>query len=327
MYDSLLFGYGLSLAVSKSLSSSLKITGRQKEYLYFDTFFKAFITSNEHKRVYRDFLKYFKITQESALAHRNTKIYLASRLDEILSYGFERWVSKYLFSSDNPVGGDTKIYIYILYNYWAHVLYKELLVSSEAEKLYAKIGEKILQQIRNKEQIFTTNFDTFLDKYLHPHHLHGKFSLPLENITDLILYLDGEKFEYGYLFGTNGIEKLSRLDKIRKLTQDKYKLDFFYNRNIDLGHLLIYGLSFGTAEFFTKDFLNKYPKYKDDFLMRSIDGHILIKLNERFQKKLLSKITLSYHTNQDLEYLKKMFSSIEVASIVDFIHSSEVFQI
>jgi hypothetical protein len=108
-------------------------------------------------------------------------------VDEILSYGFERWVSKNLFSRAESLDHNKKTYIYLLYNYWAHLVFIEILRSSKAQDLLAEIAGKILQKMRNKEQIYTTNFDTFLDEYLHPHHLHGTFSLPLVRMQDVIL--------------------------------------------------------------------------------------------------------------------------------------------
>ncbi len=327
MYDSFLYGYGLTLAVSSRLSHTVELTPWQSKYLFFSSFFRAFITSEDHRKVYRDFLKYFEIDYEAARIHANTKEELASKLDEIEQYGFERWVSKNLFSKVDEVDSDKKAYLYMLYNYWGHLYSSEILINSKVQVQLDEISEWILQRIKTTEQIYTTNFDIVLDKYLNSQHLHGIFSLPLKDMSDIILapYPDGKYFEYAFLFGTNGLEKLSRLDKIRQLTQDRYKLDFFYNHNVDLGHLLIYGLSFGLAEFFTEEFLEKFPEHENGYLVRSVDGHILIKLNERFQKKKLSKITTTYYTDDDLKHLEYIFSMTDFCSIVDFKHSSEVF--
>ena len=164
---------------------------------------------------------------------------------------------------------------------------------------------------------------------MHPQHLHGIIPIPLVDVGEMILKIFQNKkdLEYSFLLGANGIEKITRLDEIRQLTQDKYQLDFFHNPELDLGHLLIYGLSFGKTEFISDEFLEKFPKYENDYFFRSVDGHILLKLNERYQKGLLSKVTISYYTTQDLEHLKKFFSMTDFLSIVEFRPSNDIFQI
>ena len=188
---------------------------------------------------------------------------------------------------------------------------------------------KIRKEIHTTGNIFTTNFDTVLDSYLRPQHLHGTAPIPLVNPREIVLEIfpNGKDLEYSYLFGANGLEKMMRLDKIRQLSQNKYHLDFFYNPEIALGHLLIYGLSFGKAEVISNEFLEKYPEHENFYLSRSVDGHILLKLSERFQKGFLSKVTVSYYTSQDLEHLRHFFSMTDLLPIVEFKHATEIFQI
>jgi len=327
MYDTFLYGYGLTLAVSSQLLNSVKLTSRQRQYLFFSSFFREFVTSDEHRKVYRDFLKYFKINPETAYQHTKTKKDLLSKLEAIEKYGFERWVSKNLFENVDSVDSKKKAYLYMLYNYWGHLWHTNILQVSEVQNQLCEISKEILRVIRFKKQIYTTNFDNVLDEYLKPQHLHGIFSLPLNNMEDIIHvpYPDGKSFEYSFLFGTNGFEKLSRLNTIHTLKQRKYELDFFFNLDMDLGHLLIYGLSFGLSEFYTDEFFNKYPEHENEYFLRSVDGHILLKLNERFQKNKLSRITVTYYTDDDLEHLKYLFSMTEFYLIVNFKPSSEIF--
>ena len=89
-------------------------------------------------------------------------------------------------------------------------------------------------------------------------------------------------------------------------------------------HLLIFGLSFGLTEFISKEFLEQYPEHEKAYFTRSVDGHILVKLNERYNKGLLSKVTISYCSDNDLAHLKYMFSMTDFMSIVEFKHSSEI---
>jgi len=236
---------------------------------------------------------------------------------------------KNLFNSNNEVSSDEKTYLYILYVYWGHLMHLEILRLPNIEKELRVIAKKIRKVVVPTQNIFTTNFDTILDKYFHPQHLHGIFPTPLVNVNEIILKIFPNKkdLEYSFLFGANGFEKKGRLDAIHNMTQNKYQLDFFYNSEIDLGHLLIYGLSFGRTEFITDEFLEKFPKYENDYFFRSVDGHILQRLSEKHQEGLLSKVTISYYTPQDLEHLRYFLSMANFMSIVEFKQANDIFQI
>lgn len=329
MYDSFLFGYGLTLAISNGLSKSSLITPKQIQILYFDSFFRTFVESNYDDQIYRQFLRLFKIDSDYYELHEKIKANLALKINEIANYGVERWVGKNLFDSNNEISSNEKMYLYILYAYWAHIMHLEILRLPGIQKYLRIEVKKILKVIGATPKIYTTNFDTILDKYLHPQHIHGIFPTPLVNAGEIILKIFQNKkdLEYSFLFGANGLEKLGRLDVIRKMAQNKYHLDFFYKPDINLGHLLIYGLSFGKTEFITDDFLKEYPKYENDYYFRSVDGHILLKLNERYKKDLLSKVTISYYTSQDLEHLRYFLSMTDFMSIVEFKHASDVFNL
>jgi hypothetical protein len=329
MYDSFLFGYGLTLAISQKLSNSPLLSPQQKEILYLNTFLRAFVKARKSERMYRQFLALFRIDSNIAKLHEVMKNKLELHIEEIIRYGFERWVSKNLFGAGNQVSDEEKMYIYLLHSYWAHLIYTEILSLPKVKKILISTANEIQKKFHTNKNIFTTNFDTILDNYLKPKHLHGSISLPLVNVGDLILNIfpNEKDFEYSYLFGTNGLEKMMRLDKIRQLAQNKYHLEFFFDHKINLGHLLIYGLSFGNAEAISNEFLEKFPKHENFYLTRSVDGHILLKLNERYQKGHLSKITISYYTSQDLEHLRYFFSMTNLMPIIEFRHSNDIFQI
>ena len=179
MYDSLLYGYGLTLAISSNLSGLTGLNSWQRKYLFFSSFFREFVTAASHSKVYREFLKYFEINRESAIHHAEMKEELPAKLETIEKYGFERWVSKNLFKNVDEVDSNTKAYQHMLYNYWGHLFYTNILQMTDVQERLHEISRKILEKIRNKNQIYTTNFDNVLDEYLKPQHLHGKFVLPL----------------------------------------------------------------------------------------------------------------------------------------------------
>jgi hypothetical protein len=326
MYDSLLYGYGTTLATFSSLSSEGELSERQRAYLFFDDFFRSFIYSDDHQKIYRDFLKCFNLNWQVEKNLATVKNTLAEIREDILSYGFERWVSKHLFDKENKVNPNEQFFIYMLYNYWAHILEREILSKRNVKPVIEEIACNIRDNITNTQNIFTTNFDTFFDDILKPDHLHGSFSIPLtkEKQIRLFHYNNGENFEYGYLFGTNGIEKRTRLERIRRKQQDRYQLRFFNDENLGLGHLLIFGMSFGKAEFKSEEFLNEYPEHEKTYVPRSVDGHILLRLNQKMKDDQLQKITASFYTDQDLEQLEYMFSLSELESISEFKHSDDI---
>ena len=175
-------------------------------------------------------------------------------------------------------------------------MYSQILQQPHSLDFITKAGIHIKRKLRSKKQIYTTNFDTILDKSLSPKHIHGIFALPLEKMQDLILDLDREKneFEYTYLLGTNGFEKLNRLNLIRVLNQSYYDLNFFFQDNLKLGNLLIYGMSFGYNQIMPTDYLEENPEHKDFHLLRSVDGHILSRINALYINNRINKITISY---------------------------------
>jgi len=326
MYDSVLYGYGTTIATFRRLSSEAELSERQLKFLFFESFFDKFIHSDDHKKVYKDFLKCFNLTWEVEKNLTAVKKALSERSEEILSYGFERWVSKHLFDKENKVNPNEQFFIYMLYNYWAHILEREIFSKRNVKPVIEDIACNIRDNITNTQNIFTTNFDTFFDDILKPDHLHGSFSIPLtkEKQIRLFHYNNGENFEYGYLFGTNGIEKLTRLDRIRRWEQDSYQLRFLYDGNVDLSHLLIFGMSFGKAEFMSEEFLNEYPEHEQTYVPRCVDGHILLKLNQKMKDNKLQKITASFYTDDDLEHLEYMFSLAGLESISEFKHSDDI---
>jgi len=328
MYDSFLFGYGLTLAISKELSKSSLVTSHQKQILYFDSLFRTFVNSKDDEQIYRQFLRRYGVNSSFYSLHEKMKSNLNTKMEEIINYGVERWVGKNLFNPNNKTSSDEIMYFYLLYGYWGHLMHTEILRMSNVQKILRTKAKKILKVIGVPKNVFTTNFDTVLDKYLSPQHLHGTFPHPLANASEIILkrFPNGKDLEYSFLFGANGIEKLLRLNEIYKMEQNKYQLDFFFNPQINLGHLLIYGLSFGRTEFTTDEFLKAYPKYENDYYYRSVDGHILFTLNNKYQKGLLSKVTVSYYTPKDLEHLKHFLSMTSFMPIVEFKSANDIFQ-
>ena len=322
-FDSLLYGNGLTIAILSILKEHSKSNFR--DYLDCDTFIGDFITAKSHRRILREYLKYFNITDVTKANHDKARSILRENFDDISNLGFERWVSKNLFS-DNRDFQRLKWYAYLLYNYWYHIIDKEILNDIKIKKLRNDIGRYVLDSLQNTNNIFTTNFDNILDDSLNPKHIHGRFRLPLDKIANIILqHYNDKNFKYKYLFGTNGLEKLTRLNNINKITQNIYDLDFLYDDSLELGSLLIFGIAFGRAEFISDTFLEEYPEDRKNKLLMTVDGHILLKLALRHQKKQLTKITIAYHTDADRINYKLLFEESELERIIEFKHCDELF--
>ncbi len=324
-YNSVLYGYGLTLSVLNQIKINFTYPPIEK-YLDINVFFNDFVRFEDHKRIKRNFNKYFELNSETIKTHIEMRNYLFQRLDEILEEGFESWVGKNLFSKENQIPKTIMFYLYILYNYWYHLIHQNILIKPEVVALLRKICEQIKQKIEINKNIYTLNFDTILDDCLNPQHLHGIFVLPLNNIQDLMLNSYNEKeFEYTYLFGTNGLEKLSRMNKIRKFEQNKYDLDFFYKKDINLGNLLIYGVSFRDSGIITNNFLKEYPQHENQYLVKSVDGHILLKLDQLYKNDKIEGITISYFSQNDLENYKDIIRFTDFNPIVEYKQCDDIF--
>ena len=297
MYDSILYGNGLTLSVLSLIKENCK--SEFIHYLDFDNFIFEFVHAENHSRIIRDFLKNFTINTETIIAHNEARNKIKNNYKEIASYGFERWVSKYLFDPNSNFK-EIKGYIYFLYNYWFHVIDELILKKARPTDIISKIGNSILTKLGKNTKVFTTNFDTIMDSVLNPNHIHGRFQIQLTDYNDIIAFhINDKEYEYKYLYGANGLEKLYRLDTIRKNITAEYDIDFFYNDILDLGSLLIYGLSFGRTEFISDEFLKLYPENKENRLVRTVDGHILLKLSIKYNSKKLKKITIAYYKDSD----------------------------
>ncbi|MFX0142009.1 MAG: hypothetical protein ACFFDN_50700 [Candidatus Hodarchaeota archaeon] len=186
-------------------------------------------------------------------------------------------------------------------------------------------SKKIINIIIKKENVFTTNFDLLLVDYINPKHLHGKFNIPLNDLKDFILSKDENgKLEFKYLYGTNGLEKLLRINAIRNIVQNEYDFDFFFNEDLIFDNLLIYGIAFGKNEYISDEFLNQYPEHKNSKLVKTVDGHILILLSKMISESRLNNITITYYSEDDkLNYLD-LFNSNEFHGRIYYKHCSEV---
>lgn len=326
MYDSFLYGYGLTLFVFDQISNLVSESNPCKPFMNIDNFWANFLNAEKHNRILSDFNKYFDLNDKTNYEHKITRDFLKAGLSEIQELGFERWVSKNLFDKDKRIPKGAQFYMYSLYNYWYNMLHQNILNKPSIGFKIDKIAAQICNQLSTQNKIFTTNYDELLDITLRPKHIHGRFIIPLVDLNQIMMsHLTEKEFEYTYLFGTSGIEKLSRLNVIKNLTQTYYDLDFFYDSDLYFDHLLIFGLSLGRAEMISDSFLSEYPNNSNLYLAKSVDGHILLNLQKMYDDKRLNKITISYYSKDELKYYQDLFELTNYSSIVDYINSADVF--
>jgi hypothetical protein len=115
MYDSMLYGNGLSLwalgEIDGVTSSPLK------RYLYVDNYIYDIAFAEPHKRILKDFQKLFTINDTIIENHILARRTIQDNIDNINSFGFERWVSKNMLINDDTVYR-IQDYLYVLYNSW-----------------------------------------------------------------------------------------------------------------------------------------------------------------------------------------------------------------
>lgn len=179
-FDTIQYGNGLSIA---ALSNIREISANSKvaKYLNCNTFISDFAFAESHKRISRKFDRYFELNEESLEMHQKARNILKEHCQGINELDFERWVSKHFFEKNQKLE-DFRLYAYILYNYWYHVVDREILGEKLIVQYIDIIAEKIQEMVKDKGVIYTTNFDTLLDKKLMPKHIHGTFHLPLDRV-------------------------------------------------------------------------------------------------------------------------------------------------
>jgi len=328
MYDNILYGNGLTIAIQNLLKAELP-NKRDLRLLYFNDFINEFLSCNFEDSLNVDFMRLFNEDIKSYKEiHINSRSFLIDNVDSIKILGAERWIGLIYFQNkDNTTFKDSRHYIYFLYNYWHHLVQKNYLSQKSSQRILKNIGYKLKGQI--KGSFYTTNFDLFLSDEINAKHIHGKFISPLKRVSDIMYFQlnNGENFEYTYLFGTSGFEKLTRLNEVFQHSPNSlYYYDFFTSKfQKNLGHLLIFGLSFSKNEMLSPEFLASYPQHETLSILNSVDGHIIHKLEVLYEKQLVNKITISFYSQDDLLHLTKLFSLTKLSSIIEFKHCKEIF--
>ena len=319
-YDGMLFGNGLSINLISQLQPLIK---SDKHYLLnIDSFLKAFIDNQlspkEENRIFKLFYKSKDIT--------NLKNFEKIK-DAFIQYyktrdaNIEYWLGADLFTEVDKCEYNSpaiKTFFPFMYNIW-HEIMLDYLSYLNLNKKLKNFEESIISVISRDAHIFTTNFDRLFEG-LKPNHLHGSFLKDYKIFDELIFKkISEESFYYKCIWGWNGIGKLNFIQNIKEIPgyEKCFDFDFFFDKNLYMKNLLIYGISFQNSGY-TKKLSASMPKYKKPVIGGIVDEHILIRLKGLQNLRKLEKITFAYYSDSELqhyEYLSSYFNLHEVAYI------------
>lgn len=302
MYDGFLYGNGLTLNLLNQLKSEIPI---EKHYLLdVDQFFRLLATNKLNRR---DERKIFKIFYQKSTA--KTEVYFQKMKQQLQEYLAEHdanieWaLGEDLFVDDEDLGYNKPLMKSImpaLYNCWYSILW-EYLQHKGLVKQIDNFHENVKNHLSPNCQKYTTNFDLF-SKKLQPNQLHGKFVEPYKKFDEVCFNFqkDRKDFYLKCVWGWNGVGKLGMINELKAFNNHELFFDFdFFYRDIQIKHLLIYGLGFGISGYM--------EPMKEKYVTGGIiDEHLLIRLHTLQENGFLDKITFAYYSEKDLQHYQQL---------------------
>lgn len=314
-YDGLIYGNGLT----SLLLNQLQIVAEPKYKYEFSIsdFMKAFSCDMISFREKKELQILFHNLFDSELATNTYEIYrwYIARLIEKEGLDFEQILGKTLIASEEEKETYNSIcnsIFPVLYNYWGNNL-KGLIAAIFKNDYLHSFALSIREILIETAHIFTTNFDAFTDD-LYPKHLHGRFANPLKNENDLIYKFYGTNGDYFYkfLWGHNGEGKRQFIYYMHNHFDDVdcyYDLDFFFNNEMSIDNLLIFGMGFKNSAY-----SSSISPYEEGVIHKGfvIDDHILLRLSELQRKKQLNNVTFAYYSEKDKARYSELISLYEL---------------
>lgn len=316
-YDGFLFGNGLSLNLLNQLMTCVP---SEKYYLMsVDSFLKALINRDLSEREQRKVFKllYKKQSTENLKSYRKMQNAI-SRYYLKHDANIEYHLGVDLFQNDD-CGYDYELIKTIfpfLYNIW-HDILVEFIKFMGLDKRIKSFIASVNEHLQYDKYVFTTNFDRFFDD-LCPEHLHGKFVLPFVKMDDLIFErIDKKSFMYKCIWGWNGVGKLYFINQYStKQGYDQFfDFNFFFDSNIHMKNLLIYGLGFQKAGYMKK-LSGEISKYKSVNIGGIVDEHILIRLQGLQTQKQLEYVTFTYYADSELKHFQELVDYYEIKRVI-----------
>ena len=302
-YDGILFGNGLSINLLNQLKQYVPL---EKQYLLLlDDFIRCWIdgklSERENGQLYRFFYgnskdrwKYFEIMKSLF------KSYYAE-YDSNIEYAMGCLLFK-----DEKMKDCIQIFP-SLYNIW-HIILKDYLIYLGLEFNIKKFYESVSKVIKNTDYIWTTNFDLFAES-IKVKHIHGRFVSNIKSYSDVIYkYIDnGERYYFKYVWGHNGIGKMSLIEKLKqyKDSGSYFDFDFFFSNDLKMDKLLIYGMGFKPSGV-VNEMKATMPRYNRAALGAIIDEHILIRVAGMQNLGILNQVDIVYYDEREKEYFEEV---------------------
>ena len=312
----MLFGNGLSL----NLIGQLKplVTPNKHYLLNIDDFLKAFIkqqlSPREENIIFKTFytsknisnLKHFKILKDDLsryfTAHdANIEYWLGADLFCVEKCGYDFLAIKTVFP--------------VLYNIWHEIMLDYFTYLNLNENII-RFGNSVMSLMNRTSHVYTTNFDRLFEN-LNPEHLHGTFVKSYVKQEQLIFsFIDSKTYYYKCLWGWNGIGKLSFIEDIKGRTgyENYFDFDFFYDKDVHIENLLIYGMGFQISGYM-KAISASIPKYTQPTVGGVIDEHILMRLKGLQEHGQLKNITFACYSDSEKQYYKQLVSCYDIKKV------------
>lgn len=324
-YDGMLYGNGLSLNLIKQLE--LYIEQDKRYLLNINDFLKAFIdnrlSEREENHIFRVFFKLKNIkNRENFEKIRN----VFSEYYKLHDANIEYWTGVHLFK-DKKSSEELRYISTIfpsIYNIW-HEIMIEYIEYKKLNTLIEIFEESIRLNLDKDAYVYTTNFDR-LSEGLKPKHLHGFFKKGYKKYEELILASRNEKeYYYKCLWGYNGMGKIAFIqDIIKNISgyEEFFDFNFFFDDNIYIKNLLVYGMGFQKAGYM-EAISEKIHIYKKPTIGGIVDEHILLRLNALQLKDKLQNITFGYYSDKDLQHYRDISDRYELKR-VNYIKTSSL---
>ena len=320
-YDGILFGNGMTLNLLSQLKSQ---TIKQKRYLLdIDDFLKSYISNSisprEEERIFSLF--YDQKCPKNIMYFNKIKKEIANYY-MVHNSNIEYWLGKDLFMASHCGYNFSLIKTIFpgLYNIWHEIMFDYLFYSGQ-QPYIKNFSHSVKHVLDTDLYVFTTNFDRLLND-LCPQHLHGSFVSRYKKYREICFsFINEEEFYFKCLWGWNGIGKQEYIKNLKTIREhgDYFDFDFFFDENICVKNLLIYGMGFQISGYMS-NLAQVNLKYKNPIHGGIIDDHILQRLRVMQSSRQLSNITFAYYSDKDKHHYEQLAALFNLRN-VDYIPS------
>ncbi|MBQ2718265.1 MAG: hypothetical protein IJF75_06675 [Clostridia bacterium] len=126
------------------------------------------------------------------------------------------------------------------------------------------------------------------------------------------------------LSGATGYEKKNYLEWLNKEHVQNFDYEFMFTQDKNFGKLLIYGVRFADSLLIPEELWKKNSQFDLD-LLKYVDGHIMMRLDELTEQGLVSEITICYFKEEDKERYEKIFTKRTCRKIIKYIDCNEIY--